>query len=371
MKRTPFYNIHRRLGAKVVEFAGFEMPLQYSSIIEEHLCVRNHVGVFDVSHMGEIEISGSEAAEFLQRMTVNDISKLFDGRVQYSAMLYDDGGIVDDLLVYEFSDHFMLVVNAANKDKDFAWLQSHAQGDVHVKDSSDEVALLAVQGPKSLATLERISSVDLSALKYYHFLKGTIAGVEATISRTGYTGELGFEIYFEADSTAAEKVWNAVMDAGSEFVISPAGLGARDTLRLEMGYCLYGNDIDATTNPLEAGLDWITKMGKGDFVGRDALVRIQQSGIRRKLIGFVIDDPERGKRAFPRHGYDIVMAEAPHEKLGHVTSGTFSPVLQRGIGMGYVRKEFAEPGTIIAVDIRGNPVRARVVHLPFVDRKPF
>ena len=368
LKRTPFYTIHQALGARIVPFAGFEMPVQYTSIIEEHLRVRNAVGVFDVSHMGEFYVDGAGAEAFLQRMTVNDVTKLFNGRVQYSALLYDDGGIVDDLLVYDLGGRYMLVVNASNKDKDFNWLVSHAGYDVEIRDASDDVALLAVQGPKSLATLQKLTTDDIASLNYYHFLRGRVAGTEAIISRTGYTGELGFEIYFDANEGTAAAVWNAVMDAGKEFGIGPAGLGARDTLRLEMGYCLYGNDIDQTTHPLEAGLGWITKLNKGDFTGREALLKAHSQGLSRAMIGFVVDDPDRGSKALPRHGYDLLSAGAPREKIGHITSGTFSPLLQRGIGMGYVSSKYAEPGTEIAASIRGIPVRARVVKFPFVNR---
>ncbi len=360
MKRTPFYGIHTSLRAKLVEFGGYEMPVQYSGIIEEHLAVRNSVGVFDVSHMGEVEVGGNGALAFLQTMTVNDISKLAEGHAQYSAMCYEDGGIVDDLLVYHLGDRYMLVVNAANIEKDFQWLCSHVSGDVQLKDVSDNTALLAVQGPKSLATLQKLTSVDLSAIQYYHFVKGNLAGVQVIISRTGYTGELGFELFFDADAKTCEEVWQAIMEAGEEFRIAPVGLGARDTLRLEMGYCLYGNDIDATTNPLEAGLGWITKLSKGDFIGKAALERVKQNGIKRRLVGFMLPD-----KALARHGYSITVNGSI---VGQVTSGTFSPSLQRGIGMGYVSSHHAELGTNVCVDIRGREVEATVVKVPFLQK---
>ncbi|MBI4417555.1 MAG: glycine cleavage system aminomethyltransferase GcvT [Ignavibacteriales bacterium] len=359
MKRTPFFVRHREAGAKLIEFAGFEMPVQYpAGIVQEHLAVRSAAGLFDVSHMGEVEVRGHDAAAFLQRMTVNDIAKLENGKAQYSAILYDDGGIVDDLLVYHCGDYFMLVVNAANVGKDYDWLRSHLKGDVRLEDASDRTALLAVQGPKSLETLQPLSSIDLGSLDYYRFARGTIAGVLMMISRTGYTGELGFELYFEADEQKASTAWDAIVASGKQFGIMPVGLGARDTLRLEMGYCLYGNDIDQTTNPLEAGLGWITKLGKGDFVGRQALVKIHEEGLKRKLVGFTLPD-----KNLARHGFALKDAGLV---VGTVTSGTFSPVLQRGIGMGYVEKNLAAPGSTIAVDIRGKEVPATVVEVPFI-----
>ena len=360
MKRTPFYDLHASLGAKLVDFAGFEMPVQYSGIIEEHLAVRNAVGVFDVSHMGEFEVRGKDALAFLQRTTVNDVSKLSDGKVQYSAMCYDDGGIIDDLLVYCIGDSYMLVVNASNIQKDFDWLQSNASGDVQLTDVSDKTALLAVQGPKSLATLQKLTKVNLSDMKYYTSTRGEIAGVPAVISRTGYTGELGFELYFNADKATAEKMWTAIFDAGTEFGIAPVGLGARDTLRLEMGFCLYGNDIDKTTNPLEAGLGWITKLEKGDFIGRQSMVKAKESGLKRKLVGLSLSD-----KMLARHGYPIAMNGSV---VGEVTSGTFSPSLQHGIALGYIAQAHSAVGTTVNVQVRGKEVPATVVKLPFVQK---
>lgn len=361
MKRTPFYDIHRQLGAKLVEFGGFEMPVQYSSIIEEHRAVRNAVGIFDVSHMGEFEVWGRGALEFVQRATVNDVTKLVPGKAQYSVMCYDDGGIVDDLLVYHLGDHFMLVVNAANIEKDFAWLHGHVFGDVDLRDVSDQTALLAVQGPKSLPLLQKLTRVDLFSIPYYHFVQGELAGVSMTISRTGYTGELGVELFLHADPSRCKDVWGKILEAGLEFGIQPVGLGARDTLRLEMGYCLYGNDIDATTNPLEAGLGWITKLDKGEFIGRASLLKAKQDGLKRKLVGFTVEE-----RAFPRHGYEISLNGSA---IGRVTSGTFSPTLEKGIGMGYVETAYSAPGTAVEVVVRAKTVPATIVKLPFVHRK--
>lgn len=367
LKRTAFYDIHKSLGAKIVEFAGFEMPIQYAGIIEEHKRVRETVGVFDVSHMGEIEVHGKDALAFVQKITVNDASKLTKGRVQYSAMCYDDGGIVDDLLVYNMGDRFMLVVNASNIEKDFAWMQKNLCGDlpdgqagVELKNRSDEISLLAVQGPKSLDTLQKLTKLNLAEIPYYHFVEGDLAGVKMIISRTGYTGELGFELYFASDVATGKSVWEAVFDAGKEFSIAPIGLGARDTLRLEMGFCLYGNDIDQTTHPLEAGLGWITKLDKGDFNGRTALVKAKAAGVKRKLVGFAVND-----KAFPRHGYAIHSNGA---KIGDVTSGTFSPILDKGIGMGYVPISFAKAGTSLNVLIRNREVASTVTPLPFIKK---
>jgi aminomethyltransferase len=361
MKRTPFYEIHLELGAKIAPFAGYEMPIQYEGIISEHKRVRESVGVFDVSHMGEFKVSGKDAMRFLQKLTVNDVSKISPGRAQYSAMCYENGGIVDDLLIYNLGDYYMVVVNAANIEKDFEWMKEHLDGDVKLENISDDVALLAVQGPKSLATLQKLTDVDLSQIKYYHFVKGKLAGVDMIISRTGYTGELGFELYFDAKPDLCRKVWNAVMEAGREFNIGPVGLGARDTLRTEMGYMLYGNDIDQTTNPLEAGLDWIVKFDKGDFIGKESLLKVKSEGLKRKLVGFVLED-----KVPPRHGYEILKGG---DKIGYVTSGTFSPILEKGIGLGYVDVKFSNPGEEITINARGRELQAKVVSLPFVPNR--
>ena len=358
LKRTPFYNVHTALGAKIVEFAGFEMPVQYSSIIEEHLAVRQKVGVFDVTHMGEFFVRGSNALAFLQKVTINDVARLKQGRVQYSTMCYHDGGIIDDLLIYRMEDQYMLVVNASNLQKDFDWLQSQKFGDVEIEDVSDVTSLLAVQGPKSLITLQKLMKEDLSKVEYYSFTRNSLAGIPMIISRTGYTGELGFELYFNANAEQAKKIWDAIFGAGKEFGIVPIGLGARDTLRLEMGFCLYGNDIDKTTHPLEAGLGWITKLNKKDFNGRDAIVKVRQEGLKRKLVGFTLPD-----RTLARHGYEIMYN---NRIVGQVTSGTFSPSLQKGIGMGYIASEFANVGTIISILVRGKEIPATIVTLPFL-----
>ncbi len=359
MKRTKFFNIHKKLNAKIVEFAGFEMPVQYTSIIQEHKAVRQTVGVFDVSHMGEIFIKGKKALDLVQYITINDASKLFPGRVQYSAMCYEDGGIVDDLLVYKISDEeFLLVVNASNIDKDFEWMKKNNKFDVEILNRSDDFSLLAVQGPDSLKTIQKISEEDIE-LEYYHFTKMKIAGVEMIVSRTGYTGELGYELYFEGDESTAAKIWNAIFEAGKEFNIQPVGLGARDTLRLEMGYCLYGNDIDQTTNPLEAGLGWITKLNKSEFFGKKALLKAKEN-ITRKLVAMISDE-----KTFPRHGYDI---SAKGRKIGYITSGTVSPVLDKAIALGYVEKDFSAVDTEVNFVVRGKEFPAKVVKLPFIKK---
>jgi aminomethyltransferase len=361
MKRTAFFDIHNRLGAKMVEFGGYEMPVQYTGIIEEHKRVRESVGVFDVSHMGEVEVWGRDALDFVQKVTVNDASKLNEGRVQYSAMCYEHGGIVDDLLVYHMGDHYMLVINAANIPKDLDWLHTHVAGDVKLKNRTDDISLLAIQGPKSLATLQKLTQANLSAIEYYHFVRDKLAGVDMVISRTGYTGELGFELYFPADRQTGERLWKAVMEAGKEFNIGPVGLGARDTLRLEMGFCLYGHDIDQTTHPLEAGLGWITKLDKGDFIGNAAIKAAKQRGLKRRLVGFTLND-----KAFPRQGYPI---HSNGSTIGAVTSGMFSPILDKSLGMGYVGVEHAKAGTRINILIRNKEVPATVAAIPFITKK--
>jgi len=360
MKRTTFNNVHKNLGAKLVEFAGFEMPIQYSSIIAEHKAVRNSVGVFDVSHMGEVFVKGEKALDFVQHITVNDASKLFAGRVQYSAMCYEEGGIVDDLLVYRIADdEFMLVINASNIEKDFAWMQKNNKFGVDLKNESDEYSLLAVQGPNSLKTLQKLTDTQIN-LEYYHFTKLNLAGIDMIFSRTGYTGELGYELYFKGNEKVAEDLWSKIFEAGKEFDIQPVGLAARDSLRLEMGFCLYGNDIDQTTNPLEAGLGWITKLSKQSFIGKDVLVKVKENGLKRKLVAITSDE-----KTFPRHGYDLSVNT---NKIGAVTSGTVSPMLEKPIAMGYVETQFAEIGSEINFLIRGKEVPAKVVKLPFVKR---
>lgn len=359
MKRTPFFSLHQLSGAKIVPFGGFEMPVQYTSIMDEHKCVRENVGVFDVSHMGEFFVTGPNAAAFVQSVTVNDVTKLTPGAAQYSALCYDNGGIVDDLLVYMLGvNRYMIVVNAANIQKDFEWMRSHLIDGAELVDRSDDYALLAVQGPKAEATLQPLTSSVLADLAYYHFTEGDLAGVPMIISRTGYTGEKGYELYFAPEH--AEAVWKALFEAGKPYGISPIGLGARDTLRLEMGFCLYGNDIDATTNPLEAGLGWITKLAKGEFVGKTALVEAKAAGLKRKLVGLTF--PEK---VIPRHGYVI---EHDGAAVGVVTSGTFSPTLGAGIALGYVDTAHAAVGTALQVDIRGKKTAAIVAAIPFLKR---
>ncbi|MCH7964923.1 MAG: glycine cleavage system aminomethyltransferase GcvT [Bacteroidetes bacterium] len=360
MKQTRFNKIHHTLGAKMVEFAGYEMPVQYSSIISEHKAVRNSVGVFDVSHMGEIFISGEKALNFVQLITVNDASKLNPGKVQYSAMCYADGGIVDDLLVYKIADdNFMLVVNAANIEKDFNWMVENNEYSVEIKNRSDVYSLLAVQGPNSKNVIQNFLDDELN-LEFYNFTQTRLANIDMIISRTGYTGELGYELYFTGDETDAEKVWNKIFEAGREYDIKPAGLAARDSLRLEMGFCLYGNDIDQTTNPIEAGLGWITKLKKDKFIGQDAIKKVKEEGIKKGLAAMV-----SGERIFPRKGYDIF---SDGKKIGTLTSGTVSPVLEKPIALGYIDAEYKSVGTKVNIVIRNKEVPAEIVKLPFIEK---
>ncbi len=360
MKKTKLYNVHEKLGAKIIEFAGYLMPVQYSSIIQEHKAVRNSVGVFDVSHMGEFIIEGNEALDLVQYVTVNNAAKLTTGRAQYSAMCYENGGIVDDLLVYKLNENkYMLVVNASNIEKDFEWINKNNKFEAEIKNESDDYTLIAVQGPNSKSVLEKITRDPLE-LEFYHFYNTQINDVDVLISRTGYTGELGYEIYFKGTESEAESVWNMIFEAGKDYGIQPAGLGARDSLRLEMGYCLYGNDIDETTNPLEAGLSWITKLKKGDFIGRDVLLKVKEEGIKRKLVPLVVEE-----KAFPRHGYPILKNDI---EIGKVTSGTVSPVLEKPIALGYVKIEFANEGEELYIRVRNKTHKARIVKLPFVSK---
>ena len=359
MKTTPFTGKHIALGAKMQEFAGYNMPIEYSGIIDEHLTVCNGVGVFDVSHMGEFWVKGSHALDFIQQVTSNNAAVLTPGKVQYTCFPNETGGIVDDLLVYDYApEKYMLVVNAANSEHDWDWgVSPHAVG-ADLENASDRMGQLAVQGPKALATLQKLTSVDLSDIPYYHFRVGDFAGVpQVIISNTGYTGAGGFELYFYPED--AGRIWDAVFDAGAEFGIKPAGLGARDTLRLEMGFCLYGNDIDDTTSPLEAGLGWITKFVDGkNFTNRAALEKQKAEGVGRKLVGFEMID-----RGIPRHGYEL--ADAEGNGIGHVTSGTMSPTRKIGIGLGYVQTAFSKPGTEIYLVNRGRKLKAQVVKPPF------
>jgi len=357
MKNTALTDKHVQLGAKMVPFAGYNMPVQYAGINVEHETVRKGVGVFDVSHMGEFILKGEKALDLIQRVTSNDASKLYDGKVQYSCLPNEDGGIIDDLLVYRIDEKtYMLVVNASNIEKDWNWISKFNTEGVEMKDISDRTALLAVQGPKAADALQSLTDIDLGSMEYYTFRKGTFAGIEnVLLSATGYTGAGGFEIY--VDNKDAEKLWNAVFEAGAAYGIKPIGLGARDTLRLEMGFCLYGNDIDDATSPLEAGLGWVTKFNK-EFTNSAALQQQKQDGTKRKLVGFEMID-----RGIPRHDYEIVDAEG--NTIGKVTSGTQSPSLQKAIGMGYVKNEFAKEGTEIFINIRDNKVKAKVVKPPF------
>jgi aminomethyltransferase len=360
LKKTALYHKHIQLGAKMVPFAGYEMPVSYSGVNDEHLTVRNAVGIFDVSHMGEFVIKGNKALDLIQLVTTNDASKLVDKRVQYSCMTNNDGGIVDDLLVYRWSEtEYYLVVNASNIEKDWNWIKQHNTFGAEMQNISDEMSLLAVQGPKAIHTLQKLTNIPLDKIPYYHFDKGTMAGIcDVIISNTGYTGAGGFEIYVW--NKDAEKMWDAIIEAGKEFGIKPCGLGARDTLRLEMGFCLYGNDINDTTTPIEAGLSWITKFTK-DFIAKDILLQQKEKGVSKKLVGF-----EMIERGIPRQHYPIV--DANGNTIGEVTSGTQSPSLNKAIGMGYVKTEFSKPNTEIFILIREKPIKAKVVTLPFLKK---
>jgi aminomethyltransferase len=357
MKNTALTHIHEELGAKLVPFAGYNMPVSYEGVNAEHETVRSGVGVFDVSHMGEFLITGKDALALVQKVTSNDASKLVDGQAQYSCLPNSDGGIVDDLIVYRLEEEkWLLVVNASNIDKDWAWISSHNTMNAEMRNLSEDYSLLAIQGPKAIEAMQSLTSEDLSAIKFYTFKVSDFAGIEhVIISATGYTGSGGFEIYCK--NSEVEQVWKKVMEAGAEYGIKPIGLAARDTLRLEMGYCLYGNDIDDSTSPLEAGLGWITKFTK-DFINSENLQKQKERGLENRLIGF-----ELNERGIPRQGYDIV--DGNGKKIGRVTSGTMSPSLGKGIGMGYVPTIFKDPGTQIHIQIRKNAVPATVVRLPF------
>ena len=358
MKTTPLTDTHVALGAKMVDFAGFYMPVRYSSDLDEHHCVRNAVGMFDVSHMGEFIIKGENALPFLQKIVSNDVSKLEKGQALYAYLPNATGGIVDDLLVYHLDDdNYMCVVNAGNIDKDWAWFQQHNTENAEMHNISDNTALLAIQGPKATEALQSLTEVDLSSIPYYRFKRGAFAGVDnVIISATGYTGAGGFELYF--NKAHAVDVWNKILEAGKPFGLQPIGLGARDTLRLEKGFCLYGNDIDDTTSPLEAGLSWVTKFNK-DFIAKDILLKQKADGLQRKLVGFVMVD-----RGIPRHGY-LIKDEQGNE-IGIVTSGTQSPTLGYGVGLGYVDVAYANVDSEIFIDIRGKLLKAKVVKLPFL-----
>ena len=360
MRTTSFHGIHLSYKAKMAEFAGFDMPIEYTGIKDEHLTVRNGVGVFDVSHMGEIWVKGPASLAFLQKVTSNDVAVLQTGQAQYSCFPNGKGGIVDDLLVYYYSkDKYLLVVNAANVEKDWNWIVSQNDSGAVLENASDRISQLAIQGPKATEVLQKLTKTDLSAIKYYTFTVGEMAGVEEVIiSATGYTGAGGFELYF--DNRHAEHMWKAIFEAGREQGIKPIGLAARDTLRLEMGFCLYGNDIDDTTSPIEAGLGWITKFtDQKQFIDKELLLQQKKSGTAHRLCGFEMID-----RGIPRHGY--VIADASGKAIGEVTSGTQSPVLGKGIGMGYVPTELSKPGSEIYLEVRGKLLKAKVVKMPFI-----
>ncbi|MBL7722944.1 MAG: glycine cleavage system aminomethyltransferase GcvT [Chitinophagaceae bacterium] len=360
MKNTPFTNKHIALGAKMASFAGYNMPISYTGINDEHAAVRKNAGVFDVSHMGEFILKGEMALDLIQRVTSNDAAKLKNGQAQYSCLPNEDGGIVDDLLVYciEKNKVYMLVVNASNIEKDWNWIVKHNTNKVEMHNISDKTCLLAIQGPNATKILQPLTEMDILNLKYYTFTKGTFAGVEnVLVSATGYTGAGGVEIYFEEKDEAADKIWDAIFAAGGPQGLKPIGLGARDTLRLEMGFCLYGNDIDDTTSPMEAGLGWITKFTK-EFTSKEIFARQKTEGVTRKLVGF-----EMIEKGIPRHGYEI--KDYSGETIGVVTSGTQSPSLGKAIGMGYVRTAFAAIDTDIYIKVRDKLLQAKVAKIPF------
>jgi aminomethyltransferase len=358
MKKTALSSTHEELGAKMVEFAGYYMPLQYEGLGIEHETVRNSVGVFDVSHMGEFLISGPHALELIQKVSSNDATKLTIGKAQYSCLPNDQGGIVDDLIIYKIKEEqYLLVVNASNIEKDWKWITSHNTMGAEMKDLSSEYSLLAIQGPKAVEAMQSLTDVDIAGIKFYHFEVAPFAGIEhVIISATGYTGSGGFEIYCKNEEV--KQVWDKVLEAGADFGIKPIGLAARDTLRLEKGYCLYGNDINDTTSPLEAGLGWVTKFTK-DFINSENLKAQKEAGVEKKLVGF-----EMIERGIPRHDYPIVDNEG--NEIGVVTSGTMSPSMNKGIGMGYVPTELSSPNSEILVQIRNKQIKAKVVKMPFV-----
>lgn len=370
MLHTPLTEKHIALGAKMAEFAGYNMPIVYSTITEEHMAVRHDAGIFDVSHMGEFIVKGKQAFDLVQKVTSNDVSKLEIGEAQYSCLPNHDGGIVDDLLVYRLAEDmcnegeqaFMLVVNASNMQKDWDWINKHNTYDAKLSNISERTGLIALQGPKAAAILQQLTDIDLGAISYYTFRKGKVAGIDnVLVSATGYTGSGGFELYVANEDTAA--LWDAVMEAGKPFNLKPCGLGARDTLRLEMGFCLYGNDINDTTSPLEAGLGWITKLKKSDdFNGRDWLLKQKEAGLTKKLVGFTVDD-----RRVPRHGYGIF--DADENQIGEVTSGTQAPSLDMPIGMGYVPLAYSTPGSKIQIQAGKKYLEATVCALPFYQNK--
>jgi aminomethyltransferase len=364
LKRTPLNSAHRRLGGRMVEFGGWDMPVQYpAGTMTEHLRTRTHAGLFDVSHMGEIDVRGPDAIPFVNRLTSNDVTKLVDGQAQYSALTTPEGTVIDDLLVYRFAeDHLLLVVNAGTTEKDWDWINSHhGNENVELKNVSADFCQIAIQGPRALAILQTITAVPLNEIKYYHFREGEVDGVEAIVSRTGYTGEDGFEVYAAPDK--AEQIWNKLLEAGNfgaEDGVLPCGLAARNTLRLEAGMCLYGHEIDETTTLLEANLGWICKLNKGDFIGRERLAKQKEEGIKRKLVGFEVTD-----RGIARDGQEVLI---DGQRVGQVTSGSPAPFLKKNIGMAYVPVEAANEGAALEIDVRGRLVRAQIVPLPFYKR---
>jgi len=356
LKKTPLFETHQSLKGKIVPFGGWAMPVQYTSILEEHRAVRDRTGLFDVSHMGEIEVRGEEALPLLQTLMTNDVSRLADFGAQYSVMCNRDGGAVEDLLIYRFSrDHFLLCVNASNIEKDYQWIRENNRTSAEVLDLSPATAQLAIQGPLSESILKKLTETNLSSIRYYHFQSGEVCGTDTMIARSGYTGEDGFEIFFPAGK--ASGLWEEIMDAGKEEGLVPVGLGARDTLRLEMGYPLYGHELDSTHGPLLAGLDWIVKLGKGEFIGREALEQQRKQGLTERLIGLEVTG-----RGIPRAGYSLLKDGEP---VGRVTSGTFSPSLKQGIGLGYCRTVFTAPGQELELVVRSTRCPCRVVRLPF------
>ena len=364
LKQTPLNRVHRELGGKMVDFGGWDMPVQYpAGTIEEHLRTRNHSGLFDVSHMGEIDVKGSDAIAFVNRITSNDVTKLIDGQAQYSALTTPDGTVIDDLLVYRFAaDHLFLVVNAGTTEKDWEWIRSHHAGEsVELKNVSTEYCQIALQGPEALSILQQLTDVPLNDIKYYHFTTGTVDGVESIISRTGYTGEDGFEVYAAAEK--GEQLWNKMLEVGkvgTETGVLPCGLAARNTLRLEAGMSLYGHEIDETTTLLEANLGWICKLDKGEFIGREKLAQQKEAGLKRRLVGFEITE-----RGIARDDQEVVIGD---QRVGKVTSGSPAPYLKKNIGFAYVPAEFAAVGGEIKIDVRGRLVGAQIVKTPFYKR---
>lgn len=363
-KRTPLYKEHKKQGAKIIDFGGFDMPVQYKGIKQEHTAVREKAGLFDVSHMGEFFITGEQSLSLIQKVTINDASKLKPGKAQYTAMCHEHGGIVDDLLVYMLDEfRYMLVVNASNIEKDLQWIRSQNSMNADIENRSDAIALLALQGPESVSILQKLTETDVSSIQFYTFETGNVAGEdEVIISATGYTGEKGFELYINTDKADPVKIWQKILEAGKVYGIEPAGLGARDTLRLEMGFALYGNDITKDTHPIEARMGWLTKFDKGDFIGKSALLNEKEKGIMRKLIGFELLEP----RNVPRSGYKIKDKEG--NEIGFVTSGTHSITLNKGIGMGYITSDKANEGEKIYIQIRKKQAEAIVTKPPFIKK---